>query len=270
MTPIRLPMMTSITFDDISPRFLEGSRLRQIIAFAGGLDLPLTLFVVSGDLHSDADPDFLPALKEALSTGHEAALHGHRHGRNEFGLLHPIPIPLPFPTLRTQVRRLAEAATAIGKMLSVAPVGFRAPHYLSNVNTLKALNQLGFLYDSSATVYKPAHLARFRFRRLPFEPRAFRDILRIPVTGDYVYRLRATGFSRAMDAALRDFAAAEEAGAVFVVNNHPQHFQEEEFRFLKDLIHRLRNRTEFLSLKSAVEIIAKNKAGPAEKLRPGD
>jgi len=260
-------MITCLTFDDISPRFLNNSLFRRLTDVTDALDVRSTFFIVPADLESGTRTAFTSLLKNAARSGHEPAMHGVAHGRNEFGILHPLPLPLPYPPLRHNIERLRRAKETFRTILDVEAVGFRAPHYMYNTNTLAALSELGFLYDSSATVFRPAHLSRFRFRWLGHRPRRYRSVLRIPVTGDYLYRLRTSGFLRALDTALRDFAAAEAAGAVFVVNNHPQFFREDEFHFLRTLVERLRGRTTFLSLKDAALHFLNNPetAGPAPR-----
>ena len=206
--------------------------------------------------YSSAIEEFASCLRAALDNGHELALHGYRHTKNEFGCLYPIPLPFPFPTLKKQKERLEKGVKELMNLTGVRPLGFRAPFYLHNNVTLKALSSLGFCYDSSATIFKPTHGMRLRLRWLRnFKPFVTEGVVEIPVSGDYTYSLKDSDFSDFLRRAMRDFEWIESRGGVFVLNNHPQRLSETGYRFLRTLVEKLSKRTDFLRLYDAAEML---------------
>lgn len=91
-------------------------------------------------------------------------------------------------------------------ILGVKPLGFRAPYYLHNKVTLKALSSLGFNYDSSITIFKPTHSPRLRMKWLhDCKPCVKEGVVEIPVSGDYTYNLKNNNFYEYFRIAIRDF-----------------------------------------------------------------
>jgi peptidoglycan/xylan/chitin deacetylase (PgdA/CDA1 family) len=249
---------TSITFDDISPKFLSTAKFRLILDLLKEIDISCTFFVVPGPngAYLSIDAEFKSCLKDALSLGHEVSLHGHVHCKNEFGYIsiHPYSIPLsllPLPSLRTQQRSIEEASKVLGRFIGKKPIGFRAPGYQHNFLTFRALSNLGFKYDSSETVFKPAHSTNFRvFFHRSFQPHYMFGLLEIPVIGDYTDKLKTYNFLDSIERANRDFdLVSKQRGGVFVMNCHPAEIEMKLMnKFFRAFYKKLARRTEFLKL----------------------
>lgn len=238
-------LFTCITFDDISPSYITSSKLEKLIEFLNELGVRCTFFVVPSMLGKEFDS----SLKMALAYGHELALHGYEHIKNEFGGFYPIPLPFSFPPFEKQKKLLEKGARKMQLLIGVNPLGFRAPFYLHNRATLRALSSLGFFYDSSATMFKPVHGSRLRLRWLHrFKPFVSDGVLEIPVSGDYTYNLGEGDFSSCLRRAVRDFSWIKSREGVFVLNNHPQRLGESGYLFLKTLVKKLSKQTEFSRL----------------------
>jgi peptidoglycan/xylan/chitin deacetylase (PgdA/CDA1 family) len=242
-------LIGALTFDDISPTYVTSSKLRWIIDFVDHLDVACTFFVVPDDNMLHASEEFRSYLKKAVNSGHELSMHGLMHRKNEFGVFYPIPLPLPLPNLRRQKELIEKGSKRLLNLFEVRPHGFRAPNYLYNSNTIKALASLGFTYDSSATIFKTTHCSAFRIKWLrDCRPFAINGILEIPVSGDYTYNLEGYGYADSLRVALRDFELLRLSDGVFVVNNHPHRFREVEAQFLGILMKKLRREVIFQKL----------------------
>lgn len=248
--------MTAITFDDISPGFVSVSELKRLIAFLDERKIRSTLFVTPRSGTSSFDESFGKVLRLAISSGHEIALHGYAHGKNEFGYTWVAQLfSLPFPRYQEQKILIERGTKYLETLTKERPIGFRAPYYRLNNATLRALKSLGYSYDSSRTVFKPAYLSYFRLRT-SYPPKTIRKngIIEIPVTGDYTYRLRdqvcSKSFRFALWKAMQDFSWVRRVDGVFVLNNHPflQRF-DRVLAFLDAFVQRLRKKTEFVPTK---------------------
>lgn len=249
-------MITCFTFDDVSPAYLTTLELKRLVDFIDEMNVKCTLFVVPKGYEScSANEEFVSCLRTALDHGHELALHGYMHTKNEFGCYYPIPLPIPFPTFKKQRERLEKGMRKLIDLTGVRPLGFRAPFYLHNNATLRALSSLGFRYDSSATIFKPAHGMRLRMRWLSdCKPFVTEGVVEIPVSGDYTYSLKNSDFYDFLRRAIRDFEWIESRGGVFVLNNHPQRLSETGYRFLKTFVKKLSKRMDFLRLYDVAEM----------------
>jgi peptidoglycan/xylan/chitin deacetylase (PgdA/CDA1 family) len=201
------------------------------------------------------ETDFDFCLKTALGLGHELSLHGYKHTKNEFGYLsvRTLSIPLsivPLPTFDEQRKNIEQAVKVFTRLTGVRPSGFRAPFYLYNKETLRALSNLNFKYDSSETVFKPAHGDHLRVRWLhDCKPHSLYGLLEIPVTGDYTYDLNNINFCKSLKRAVRDFEWIMSRHGVFVVNIHPNVSEMNLLgKFLQILCKELDGRTEFIRL----------------------
>lgn len=243
-------MITSVTFDDISLAHLAPLELKRLLSFLKEINIACTLFVVPNEYKSySATEYFASCLRTALDHGHELALHGFMHTKNEFGCCYPIPLPIPLPTLERQKERLENGMRNLVNLTGIRPLGFRAPFYLHNNATLKALSSLGFHYDSSVTVFKPTHSVRLRVRWIrDCKPFIAKGVIEIPVTGDYTYSLKSFDFSDLLRRTMRDFEWIKSCQGVFVLNNHPQYLNDAGYGFLRILLEKLSNRTDFLRL----------------------
>jgi len=242
-------LIAALTFDDISSTYLTSSKLKWIIDVIDDLDIPCTFFVVPDDNMLSASEEFKLYLKRAMSSKHELSLHGYMHRKNEFGVFYPIPLPIPLPSLQRQKEQIMKGKKRLIDSFGTSPKGFRAPYYLYNSNTTKALASLGFAYDSSATVFKTTHCSSFRIKWLrDCGPFMANGVLEIPVTGDYTYNLEGYGSEDSLKVALRDFELLKRSNGIFVINNHPNCFRDREAQFLGVLLKKLRGRATFQKL----------------------
>lgn len=250
-------MITSITFDDIAPNYLSSNNFQLILDMLSKNNLSSTFFVVPGSNSANSfEPDFKSCLANALDSGHEIALHGYRHIKHEFGYIvignYNLPLSfLPIPSLEKQQQILEEATASLTELTGVRPVGFRAPFYLLNNQTLKVLSNLNYKYDSSKTMFKPAHHARFRLRwLLNCKPHREQSLIEIPVTGDYTFNLTSEILSNSLMNAIRDFEWIRSHEGVFVINIHPNYVVDLRVldRFLSLFIKATKKRTDFRRL----------------------
>lgn len=213
-------MITSVTFDDISPAYLTIRELKRLINFLNEVNVVCTFFVVPYE-----------------------------------SWFYPIPLPVPIPQFKKQKERLEKGLTILTNLTSVRPFGFRAPFYLHNGATLKALSNLGFRYDSSATLFKPTHGLHLRMRWLrDCKPFMREGVLEVPVSGDYTYSLKGSNFLELLRIAMRDFEYVKSRHGVFVLNNHPQRLTDVSYRFLRTFFKKLSGKTDFLKLCDVAEM----------------
>ena len=117
------------------PRFLElFDRLR----------IPATFFVIGRDAEADGQ-----AVRAAAAAGHEIANHSYTH---PYRLLQ-----LEAPEMEHEIARAHDVLAAAA---GVAPVGFRSPGYMMNVDLLALLGRLGYRYDSSMFPCWPYYAAK--------------------------------------------------------------------------------------------------------------
>jgi peptidoglycan/xylan/chitin deacetylase (PgdA/CDA1 family) len=210
------------------------------------------------DQHPRKD-EFVLHLKSAARMGHELGQHGTMHGKNslvsEFGCF----LPVPFPGYSKQKERLEKGMNSFTRIVGRKPLGFRAPFYLHNIQTLKALANLRFKYDSSKTVFKPTHGVKFRSQLCRPLISDIEGIKQIPVTGDYTYYLSDSTFSNAIKRTLHDFEwvnSFKSDNSVFVLNNHTNRLADPEYKllgnYLKAIVRRLSSKTHFMRLMDLV------------------
>ena len=198
-----------------------------------------------GSLVSRPEDQYNDLLRKASAEGHEIAVHGCHHAKNEFGFT----IPIPLPRLDHQKALLREGLDSFLHFLGEKPTGFRAPGYKHSMVTFRALADLGFRYDSSRTVFKPASTSRFRIktRTNPILGRVG-SIYEIPVTGDYAFNLCPSNFERCLKSAIEDFDWTQRIGGIFVVTHHINRSTLLGLKLLFSLIRELRSKTDFLTL----------------------
>jgi peptidoglycan/xylan/chitin deacetylase (PgdA/CDA1 family) len=236
---------------------MTSSELKRIIDFFNDLGVVCTFFAVPDDNMCRASEEFTATLRYAVSCGHEIALHGYTHRKNEFGIL-PLPLPLPIPSLRKQKELIKRGVERLFDLIQVKPEGFRAPDYMHNSNTIRALVDLGFKYDSSATVFKTTHCSSFRVKWFGrYGPFMTRGIVEIPVTGDYTLNLENYGFTNSLKIAIRDFDLMTLSNRAFVINNHPICMYNKGTELLKVLIKRLEGLATFVRLSEIARTLAK-------------
>jgi peptidoglycan/xylan/chitin deacetylase (PgdA/CDA1 family) len=254
-------LSASVTFDDISPSYLTAAELKRLIDFLEEVDIVCTFFVIPYEnwCSSSNIEEFTSYLRVASKNGHELALHGYRHVKNEFGCFYPVPLPIPFPPFKKQKEHLEKGLKILANLTSARPLGFRAPFYLHNNATFKALSSLGFHYDSSATLFKPTHSPHLRMRWLhDCKPYIREGVVEIPVIGDYIYSLKGDNFFDLFRVAMRDFEYVKSRHGVFVLNNHPQYLSDVSYRFLRTLFKKLSEKADFLKLCDVAEMYLNN------------
>ena len=70
----------------------------------------------------------------------------------------------------------------------------------------------------------------------------------IPVTADYTYTLKRSGFSNALRRALSDFEWVKHLDGAFVLNNHVECLNKIGFSFLDELVKKLVGKSNFVRL----------------------
>ncbi len=241
-------MKSALTFDDVNPSFLAYSDLKRLLGFLDKEKISATLFVIPEGL-TDGPVDYAKLVQQAHESGHEVALHGYGHTRNEFGYI----LPLPWPSYDKQRELLAKGKNELTRFLGEEPLGFRAPNYKHSRITLRVLNDLGFKYDSSKTVFKPTHGLRYRVKTgTPPKVMNINGIVEIPVTADYTLSTATIGLDGRLQLARKDFDWAGQVGGTFVVNNHIDIAKGFVFEFLHSLINDIRDDTEFVRLKDLI------------------
>jgi len=181
--PSESPLLVALTFDveyDFGSSAKEASAdavepfLHQLPALARGIQAVFTLFV-QGDLVGRYGELLLN-----LQSSHEIGLHGYAHelwGKARWFLPHK---PVSYKSRRGLLRRSLKNFTD-NKL--APPVSFRAPDLVANADTLRLLEEHGFLVDSSAPVYRGT---------LPLPARSLgpsSPILSIPITASPVPRI---------------------------------------------------------------------------------
>ncbi|MFB3894702.1 MAG: polysaccharide deacetylase family protein [bacterium] len=113
-------------FEQSVPRFL--SLFREF-------NLESTFFIVGSDLEV---PQSAAVIKSIADAGHELANHSYTHPRN-FSVL----------TLSEKQREIEIAERLINRLTEQPVIGFRAPSYAIDSETISILQERGYLYDSS-------------------------------------------------------------------------------------------------------------------------
>ncbi len=108
---------------------------RRFVELAGSLGVKGTLFVVGKSLQD----------KKAKDEIARAAKAGHEIGNHSFSHLYD----LSLRDISEIIKEIENGADAIGRCVSIRPVGFRAPGYMLGQDILSALQESGAIYDSS-------------------------------------------------------------------------------------------------------------------------
>ena len=115
-----------VTYKKILPRFLEFFKQKNIKA---------TFFIIGSDIKA---PHHKSMLRRIAEEGHELANHTFNHYLN-FSRLSP----------DKKEEEIAKCEEVIEKTVGTKPVGFRAPGWDIDSETMKILENRGYLYDSS-------------------------------------------------------------------------------------------------------------------------
>jgi len=239
-----IDVISSLTFDDISSYHLTTLELKRLTEFLDEMDVRATLFVVPNKLK---DKEFVDELKRAAVKGHELALHGVNHTKNEFGSLYSIQFPLPVQNLKRQKQYLEKGIINMSRLTGIKPVGFRSPYLQHSVTTIKALSSLKFLYDSSVRLFKPAFPFRIVYPKR-FIPVVKFGVVEIFVSHDYAFNLTDENFNFSLKKALHDFELVRSNEGIFVVMFHPQRLRETGYRFIKIVMRRISENSNFYRL----------------------
>ena len=127
--------------------------LPRLLDLLAAQEIPATLFVVGQDL---LHPSHRAMIRRFAEAGHEVANHSMTH-----------PQGFRFLSRNEKLSQITEAAERIADVAGRPPVGFRAPGWNVDEETLEILEEQGYLYDSSifpswtSNFLKPAYwLAR--------------------------------------------------------------------------------------------------------------
>lgn len=96
---------------------------------------------ISGDFFVTADVcmKYLEIVKSIQADGHGIGSHGYDHSINY----------LNKESFETQLSDISKATTIMKESLGIMPIMFRAPNFGINGDTLRVLEKLGYLIDSS-------------------------------------------------------------------------------------------------------------------------
>jgi carbamoyltransferase len=121
------------TYDEKSDRFYT-SAVENSLAFFAEQRVHATYFVIAADLEN---PEKRPAIESVVRAGHNVACHGYRHR-----YLNRISAAEKREEIFTGKKRIED-------VLGVECIGFRAPGYSLDFDSLGLLGEAGFRYDSS-------------------------------------------------------------------------------------------------------------------------
>lgn len=115
-----------VTYKKVLPRYLEFFKKRGIKA---------TFFIIGSDIKTEYHKSI---LRRMVKEGHELANHTFNHHLN-FSKL----------TKKEKATEISKCEEVIEKVVGIKPVGFRAPGWDIDSETMKILEKRKYLYDSS-------------------------------------------------------------------------------------------------------------------------
>lgn len=199
-------------------------------------------FFVTGDVAQNA-PE---AIRVLVDGGHEVACHGLYHER--------------FDTLSRgeQLDRISTAVNHIEHVTERRPVGFRAPEHRANTDTLLALEQLDFVYDSSVLpgtpFMRPQAYKKWRYLfapRAPYRPsrtelasRGNSDLIELPCSTFFLpfvskLTMRSLLASNIVEYLLSHHARSEGLPLIFCMHSYDALFKNGDLSWLRRLTDRL-------------------------------
>jgi peptidoglycan-N-acetylglucosamine deacetylase len=132
--------------------------LRRLLELLRKHDITATFFVPGEVVENQREP-----LKLILQGGHELGCHGLTHDKDEF--------LLPYDQ---QFQRIKEATRLLEKGTGHRPRGFRAPCLRTNGVTVRALEALDYVYDSSVLPgIVPGYYGELTLKLKPYVPSNF-------------------------------------------------------------------------------------------------
>ncbi|NWG11510.1 polysaccharide deacetylase family protein [Candidatus Bathyarchaeota archaeon] len=137
-------------------------------------------FFVPGDV-AQKHSQMIRAIAE---DGHEVACHGLHHDRNECLL-----------GLEEQRAYIEKAVAILKNATGLKPLGFRAPCLRANDTTLRILDGMGCLYDSSfLPMFIPGTYGSLSFKFKPYYPFSKnRSLIEIPISTNPIAPLPLSG-----------------------------------------------------------------------------
>lgn len=137
--------VVAFTCDDVSPK-TNVSRLKELIRAADRFDVKITFFVIPKKARNwQSCADLVAVLKDAQSCGHEIGLHGLEHFPFEAGSSFDF-LNLCDDSVRAMI---SKGVQLLCEALETIPKGFRSPYHQCGRSLFLALDDLGFVYDSS-------------------------------------------------------------------------------------------------------------------------
>jgi len=131
----------SVDVEQDAPPYLNTWRgveegLPKLLEILGELGIRATFFVTGKCCEK-----FPARISEIARSGHEIGCHGYAHERLD---------KLPSSE---QLSRIKLATKIIERVTGERPLGFRSPNFKANEQTYRILADMGYLYDSSVSVY---------------------------------------------------------------------------------------------------------------------
>lgn len=160
---LTLDLENDWNFDDPALDHLVLDHLEDFITLIGGLDVPLSVFVVGRTL--EEYPEAVERLGSALDC--EFHLHSYQHDLSKSY------------DFETEVRR---GIRAFQNHFDREPAGYRAPQGNIEPHEFTILEDLGFAFDSSVyPSYRPGKYNNLRAPLEPYVPETAASLLEIPV-----------------------------------------------------------------------------------------
>ncbi|MCX5642240.1 MAG: DUF2334 domain-containing protein [Candidatus Omnitrophica bacterium] len=238
------PVKFAFTVDDVALKdFSSVEGFLELLDFLKNQQIPGTFFVVpfNQDIPLFERPDWVAALKKALSEGHELQLHGLRHEAFEWGI--PPDFIMAYEhrererlerereaiegafTVTAFKEKLAQGIAIFTRVLGYRPTGFRSPYASLHPNLFQALAECGFSYDSSLIVnpkgwryimkdYTPGITWNKDVLPRPWEYRP--GLVEIPIMAEYAWFLKEADVEKQYQLIKEDLDKISESGGTMV------------------------------------------------------
>jgi len=145
----------SINHDSSMADFQVGFGITKLLELFRKHDIKATFFV-PGEVAVKNEQ----IVRVVSQEGHEVGCHGSAHEKNECLL-----------TMSQQMAKIKEATEIIQKQTGRRPKGFRAPCLRANGETVRVLERLGYVYDSSVLPsIVPGYYGYPTFLSKPYHP----------------------------------------------------------------------------------------------------
>ncbi|MHC4917168.1 MAG: DUF2334 domain-containing protein [Planctomycetota bacterium] len=236
-----------LSVDDVGLEAFSSERdLSALLDFYAAENVRATFFTVprpEGRNLTEAKPGYAPLLRRAREEGHELAQHGLEHTRFEIGvppkmildLPHEEPARAELAARRAEIEagltvakiraKLREGRKILADVLGAPVEGFRAPCLSVCEELFVALEEEGYLYDSSKCLQPtgwdilngrpetpPVPIDRARFDACQGGGR----MRTLPLTAEYTWYLKRENYAACLELARHDFGACLDAGIPFV------------------------------------------------------